>query len=120
MEIIHASDDKKKLRDIINSRDEYKSVDIDTVEMINIYTSANISVCESEGGRINMCQAIEDIKEEGRAEGIKEGIKEGTDLINQLITVLMEAGRTDDLARAAKDPEYQKKLIRELIDKDYK
>ena len=36
------------------------------------------------------------------------------DKINKLIVLLSEAGRTDDLVRAAKDPEYQKKLFEEF------
>ena len=110
MEIINASDDKIKLRDIINSRDEYKSVDIDTVEMINLYTAANISVSDSEGGRINMCQAIKDIKEEGRAEGRAEGRTEGADMLAKLLKVL-EPG-SEEYEKALNYTEERQKLYK--------
>ncbi len=42
-------------------------------------------------------------------------IDEGVDLVNELNSILLEAGRLDDLKRATKDPKYQKMLIDELI-----
>ena len=58
-------------------------------------------------------------KIEGKAEGKIEGKKEGVDIVNQLNDILINQGRFDELKRTVKDPEYQKKLIRELIDKNY-
>ena len=49
----------------------------------------------------------------------KESKLEGIDLINELNSKLAELGRSDDIIKASKDHEYQKKLIRELIDPDY-
>ena len=48
---------------------------------------------------------IEHIKRDGREE------------VNRLNSILIDAGRMDDLARATKDPEYQKKLMEELLQK---
>lgn len=42
-----------------------------------------------------------------------EGIKEGQQLVNQLITLLLSDGRTEDLKRSASDKEYQIQLLRE-------
>ena len=67
----------------------------------------------------NETEVMELFKEEGKIEGKTEGIQIGADMVNRLNTILIEAGRLDDLARASKDREYQKKLIRELIDKDF-
>lgn len=69
LEFIHNSDDMKTLRDIMNSRKEYQSVDVNTVNMINTYTKANIKIDNEVGGEINMCKAIQDMVEEGRNEG---------------------------------------------------
>ena len=55
----------------------------------------------------------------GEKKGVKLGVKLGVDIINQLNCALAAAGRNDDIIKAASDPEYQLKLIRELIDKDY-
>jgi len=41
-------------------------------------------------------------------------IEQAEDRINRLNILLAEAGRTDDIIKAAKDPEYQKKLFEEF------
>ena len=69
MEFIEYSGDKERLRDIIGRREGYRSVDIDTVDMINTFTNSKISCKESKGGKINMCVAIQEMIEEGRTEG---------------------------------------------------
>ena len=69
METIKVSDDKKRLRDIIESKKEYQSVDVDTVDLINAYTDSKISKKEAKGGKINMCTAIQGLIEDGRVEG---------------------------------------------------
>lgn len=58
-------------------------------------------------------------REEGRSEGRAEGRAEATDAVNKLTTILISSGRVDDLAKAAEDFEYQKKLIHELVDENY-
>lgn len=54
---------------------------------------------------------IEHIKRDER----EETTKEVTNTVNRLNLILIDMGRIDDLAKAAKDPEYQKKLIKELL-----
>jgi len=58
---------------IIESREDYKSVDVSTIDIINTYTSANISKKQAEGGRVNMCTAIQGLIEDGKIEGREEG-----------------------------------------------
>ena len=77
LEFIQNSEDKARIRDIINSNEKYQRVDVDTVDMINAYTSANISRDEMEGERINMCTAIKELMEDSRIEGREEGRQEG-------------------------------------------
>lgn len=57
--------------------------------------------------------------QQGIQQGIHQGIHQGVDVINKLNQKLYELGRKDDIVEAALNPEYQKKLIRELIDPDY-
>ena len=52
----------------------------------------------------------EDAREEGREEGRAEIIAE----LNQLTKFLLKSKRYNDLEHAAKDIEYQKKLLKEL------
>ena len=63
-----------------------------------------------------MCKGIEMMIEKGR----EAGREDRTDIINTLNQKLAEAGRTEDIIKAAYDKEYQKQLIIELVDKDYK
>lgn len=62
-----------------------------------------------------MCKAIRDLMDDSRAEGRAEGREEGADRINQLIILLSEQGRMDDIVRAAKDRKYQERLFREEL-----
>ena len=59
----------------------------------------------------------EEGKEEGRQAGLEEGrktgIEEGEQRINQLILKLKEAGRIEDIIKAASDAEYQQLLLKE-------
>ncbi len=56
----------------------------------------------------------EDAKEEGREEGLTKGRAETRAELNQLTICLLNAKRYNDLEHAAKDIEYQKKLLKEL------
>ena len=49
-----------------------------------------------------------------RAEGYEDGEAAGMERINQLIIVLTKQNRTEDIIKAANDPEYQKKLLEEF------
>lgn len=57
--------------------------------------------------------AREEGREEGRKEGREEGLQEGQRLLNQLITLLLADGRTEDLKKSASDKEYQLRLLKE-------
>ncbi len=63
-------------------------------------------------------EAIELGLEEGRAEGFKQGIEQGIeqgeDRALLLMKKLLESDRMEDLQRALRDRDYQKKLMKEL------
>ena len=52
--------------------------------------------------------------EDGEAAGMKKGEVIGMDRINQLTIILAKLNRTEDIIKAASDPEYQKKLLEEF------
>lgn len=54
-----------------------------------------------------------EVEELARKEGYKDGYDEGIDQINQLIIKLTEAGRTEDIIKAAHDKEFQNTLFEE-------
>lgn len=49
------------------------------------------------------------LEEESR----RDGIEAGTERVNQLIRLLAEQSRTEDIIRSANDKEYQKKFFEE-------
>lgn len=51
---------------------------------------------------------------EGRAEGKAEGKAEGENLMGKLMKALVRSGRTDDIDRAAEDPDYRDLLYKEF------
>ncbi len=51
---------------------------------------------------------------EGHDAGHKSGMQDGISKVNRLIQLLSEAGRMDDIVKAAKDKEYQDSLLKEF------
>lgn len=51
------------------------------------------------------------VREEGYAEGYDSGYDSGQDRVNLLNVRLNEAGRTDDIVKAALDKAYQERLF---------
>ena len=50
---------------------------------------------------------------EGHASGLAEGITAGEDKMNRLVLSLIQAGRQDDIEKAARDKEYRDRLYKE-------
>ena len=46
-------------------------------------------------------------------EGLEQGLEQGIELINQLNQILLSEGKYDELQKATKDKEYQKRLLAE-------
>ncbi len=76
MKYIKYSSDGKKLRAAVNSDERFKSVERQAVDVINAVTSSKVRYSEGEE-KVDMCIAIQEIKEEGRVEGRAEGRLEG-------------------------------------------
>lgn len=54
------------------------------------------------------------MREAGRAAGRLEGEEAAFDRLNQLVQLLAEQKRTDDIVKVANDREYQKQLLKEF------
>ena len=66
-----------------------------------------------EGHAEGLAEGLAEGRAEGHAEGLAKGLAEGrADLVRftKLTQLLLEAGRTDDLAKAVTDLEYRKEL----------
>ena len=53
-------------------------------------------------------------REEGREEGRKEGRESGRKEIIELMNILINSGRQEDMKRAIEDEEYMERLMKEL------
>ncbi len=61
-----------------------------------------------------MCEALEELMKDELDAKEREGRRKGEEQVNSLIVKLSEAGRMEDIVRAAQDREYQKKLFAEF------
>ena len=68
---IKYSNDKKKLEEILNTEQRFKNVERSAVEIINAVTKSNMKLEEGKES-VDMCLAIQEMKEESRIEGREE------------------------------------------------
>ncbi|MDD6058855.1 MAG: Rpn family recombination-promoting nuclease/putative transposase [Ruminococcus sp.] len=73
LKYVKYSKDKKKLRAIVNEDTAFRSVSRKTADMVNVVTNSDLHYDNGEE-RVDMCEAIEGIRNDAKAEGIEEGI----------------------------------------------
>lgn len=76
LKYVKYSNNKERLREMVSEDTSYKSVSKKTADMVNIVTSSMLCFNSGEE-RVDMCKAIEGIRNDAKLEGIEEGIKEG-------------------------------------------
>ena len=107
---IKYSKDSELLNRLLARDPRFHNLDIEAVVVINTVTKSGLKFNRREK-KVDMCQAILDMRREER----QEGSREATARINRLNAMLIEAGRLDDLKRASEDISYQEELIGELL-----
>ena len=70
---IKNSNDKEKLRDLVQSDKKFSRLERDAVDIINVFTNSKLKINDNQEV-VDVCKALLDIKEEGRLEGRLEGI----------------------------------------------
>ena len=58
-----------------------------------------------------MCQALQELYEDGRNEGLSQGLSQGVDLMNLLVQKLLTNNQLDDLKKAVADPAFRDELM---------
>ena len=88
-------------------------------ELVNDLAVALVEARNDEKWRqeyMKFSELMNEKKEEGRAEGRAvgrtEGMEEERQILNQLIICLTNNGRSEDIIKAAQNPEYQNELIK--------
>ena len=81
-DFIRCSEDKQKLKELVNGNEYYKNMEEDAFDVAAHYTNA-VELIESksyygrEDGKVDMCTAIKELIADGRTEGITIGRTEG-------------------------------------------
>ena len=84
------SAEKEKLSEYMECHEGYHKVSMETASVISKVCNINFEIETEEGGEVNMCKAIEDMKTEamelGIQQGVQQGVQRGTEL--KLITLI--------------------------------
>ena len=78
LKYIKYSKDKERLRQIMQEDTAFKNVSRRTADMVNIVTNSNLHYADGEE-RVDMCEAIEGIRNDGIEIGIEKGIEIGVE-----------------------------------------
>ncbi len=117
---IQGSADKEELNRILQENPNFRHLDRESAELINAVTKSDLRFEEGEE-TIDMCTAIQQMRDEsvsfGMKEGRKEGREEGMDDMAVVIQRLYDSGRTGDMQRALTDRDYLDQLIAEFCGK---
>ena len=106
--VVANREDRKKLETAIESDPAFKALDKETARVAGVLIGAEEFMEDKimqEGGTVDMCTALKQLRAEGHAEGIA--------LLNTLNQKLVQDNRMDDLLRAVSDAEFQKQLLTE-------
>lgn len=114
-DFIRCSEDKKALWNLVANDSYYKKMEEDAFDVVAHYTNAaelaEVKSYYGKDGKVDMCKAIKDLIEEGR----EEGMRQEAERFNQLIIILSEQGRMEELVKAAKSKTYREQLFRKEL-----
>lgn len=120
-DFIRCSEDKDALLQLVKNDDYYQHMEPDAFNVITQYTNSKNLVnlttktYETEGGKRNVCKAIEDLIADSRAEGRELGISQGENAERlRVIQKKLEKGWT--LEEIADTLELPLKEIRKLAE----
>ena len=70
------SENKEKLQRLVQTGDRFRSIDRDSAVLMNLVTGSRLKLEEREG-KIDMCQAIRELRQDAWDEGMIKGKEEG-------------------------------------------
>ena len=76
MLFIKYSKDKRKLQELTSQSPGFRSLELKAARVIDSITGINLRFTETEG-RVNMCQAVQEMCNDARAEGPSQGLSQG-------------------------------------------
>ena len=120
---IQCAKDRDKLRVLVEGDDAYQQLDEDAYDMIAAYTKAEKFIAVKskykKKEKVNMCQALNELIEEGRLVGVEQGIERGTEqAIFRIVYKKIKKNYTLDMI--ADDLEEEAEVIRPLYERALK
>lgn len=116
-DFIRYSEDKVALQKLVERDAYYHSMEEDAYDVVALYTNSTELVqaknYQRKDGKIDMCRAITELIEDGRAAGMAAGMETGADFFALLTLRLILDSRMDDLMRAIEDKEFRNTLYGE-------
>lgn len=101
-DFIRCSGDRKMLAELVQKDKAYQAMEEDAYEVITQYVKAEelIQVKDEyigKDGKVNMCQALKELIEEGRAEGRASGLADGhAAAIRDVVIRMIEKGKSNE------------------------
>ena len=111
--------DKNAMREYCRKNEErFRRLDEETYDVISVMIHHRKleeykENCRVEKGRIDMCQALEEMMEDSRQEGRQEGLLDGEKRLADLVSMLLTTGRVEDIRKAMDNSEFRRELYRE-------
>lgn len=98
------------------NREMFENLSEDTYDLLGAVTNAQklIDIKEknrNKSGGIDMCKAIDELIEMGKAEGQMEGRSEGEQRMGVLVRILLTQSQTEEITKAIEDARYREKLF---------
>lgn len=88
-QVLQRGRNKEALIELFENNDDYRHVDPDTANAIQAFTKIRID--NSDGKEVNMCQAVEEWKEDLLNEGRQAGEQRGEERITKLVKALADS-----------------------------
>lgn len=107
--IKYSKDKKNQAKMLKQNEERFQDMERRAADVIEVITHAGLKFKEVEG-RVNVCQAIQEMREEERIKG--------EDRQNELTRRLLQDDRLEDLRRAVNDSDYRERLFAEYGIKD--
>lgn len=114
---IKYSKDKKNLEGVLKRNEKrFRELERRAADVIQVITHTDLKYEEKEGS-VDVCQAIQEMREEERLKGEKagevRGAKRAEKILNELMKRLIQDKRMEDLKRAVYDGDYKEQLLME-------
>ena len=76
LEFIQLEKNKEALNKRIHEDERYKQLSEESAQAIKVLTHSDFTIHKEEGGTVDMCKALDDMKKEAREEALKEAAED--------------------------------------------